>query len=102
MFIKIGYDIAVRFPVPTTVVHSLHVHPSRRSDLVEPERISIIPALGVEEYYDSSRSNHLPRRAIHSYPTRRWPSDKVMSEMFSASQRKAHEPPRNQRQAGKI
>jgi hypothetical protein len=30
MFIRIGYDIALRFPVPTTVIHLLHVHPARQ------------------------------------------------------------------------
>jgi hypothetical protein len=33
MLIKIGYDIALRFPIPTAVIHLLHVHPTRRSDL---------------------------------------------------------------------
>src|SRR5271165_4836682 len=60
MFIKIGYDIALRFPVPTTVIHLLRVHPSRQSDLVGPERISITPTLGVEEYYDGF-ANHRTR-----------------------------------------
>jgi hypothetical protein len=37
MLIKIGYDIALRFPNPTSVIHLLHVHPSRRSDLIASE-----------------------------------------------------------------
>jgi transglutaminase-like putative cysteine protease len=53
MLIKIGYDIAVRFPIPTAVIHLLHVHPTRRSDLVEPEHFSTEPVLPLEEYYDS-------------------------------------------------
>jgi len=53
MLIKIGYDIALRFPHPTVVIYLLHVHPSRQGDLVEPERFSIRPELPVEEYYDS-------------------------------------------------
>ena len=53
MLIKIGYEIALRFPIPTPVIHLLHVHPSRRPDLVEPERLSTEPALASEEYYDS-------------------------------------------------
>jgi hypothetical protein len=60
MLIKIGYDIALRFPTPTVVIHLLHVHPSRRSDLVEPERFSTEPSLPVEEYYDDF-SNHRGR-----------------------------------------
>jgi transglutaminase-like putative cysteine protease len=60
MLIKIGYDIALRFSMPTAVVHLLNVHPSRRSDLLEPERFSTEPALPVEEYYDSF-GNHRGR-----------------------------------------
>jgi transglutaminase-like putative cysteine protease len=52
MLIKIGYDIALKFPFPTAVVQLLHVHPSRRSDLVHPERFVTSPNLLVEEYYD--------------------------------------------------
>lgn len=52
MLIKIGYDIALNFPSPTAVIHLLHVHPSRRGDLIEPERLVTDPDLPVEEYYD--------------------------------------------------
>jgi transglutaminase-like putative cysteine protease len=52
MLIKIGYNIALKFAFPTPVIHLLHVHPSRRSDLVEPERFETYPELPVEEYYD--------------------------------------------------
>ena len=60
MLIKIGYDIVLRFPIPTAVIHLLHVHPSRRSDLVEPARFWTEPALPVEEYYDDF-GNHRGR-----------------------------------------
>jgi hypothetical protein len=33
MLIKIGYDVALRFPISTPVIYLLRVHPSRRSDL---------------------------------------------------------------------
>jgi transglutaminase-like putative cysteine protease len=52
MLIKIGYDIALNFSSPTAVIHLLHVHPSRRGDLIEPERLTTAPDLPVEEYYD--------------------------------------------------
>jgi len=52
MLIKIGYNIALKFAFPTAVIHLLHVHPSRRSHLVEPERFRTDPDLPVEEYYD--------------------------------------------------
>ena len=60
MLIKIGYDIALRFPNPTSVIHLLHVHPSRRSDLIAPEHFSTEPALPVEPYYDNF-GNHRGR-----------------------------------------
>jgi hypothetical protein len=34
MLTKLRYDLALRFLIPTTVIHLLHVHPSRRPDLV--------------------------------------------------------------------
>jgi transglutaminase-like putative cysteine protease len=52
MLIKIGYNIALNFASPTAVIHLLHVHPSRRSHLVEPERFETDPDLPLEEYYD--------------------------------------------------
>ena len=60
MLIKIGYDISLRFPIPTAVIHLLHVHPSRRSDLIEPERFLTEPAVPMEQFYDSF-GNHLGR-----------------------------------------
>src|SRR6202035_480128 len=52
MLIRIGFDIALNFSVPTAVTHLLHVHPSRRRDLLEPERFQIDPDLPSEEYHD--------------------------------------------------
>jgi transglutaminase-like putative cysteine protease len=52
MLIKIGYDIALRFPFPTAVVYLLSVHPSRRADLIEPERLVTDPDFAIKEYYD--------------------------------------------------
>src|ERR1700730_1844924 len=60
MLIKIGFEIALRFPIPTPVIYLLHVHPSRRPDLVEPEGLSTEPALPIEEYHDSF-GNHRGR-----------------------------------------
>lgn len=60
MLIKIGYDISLRFPIPTAVIHLLRVHPSRRSDLIEPERFSTQPAVPMEQFYDCF-GNHLGR-----------------------------------------
>jgi transglutaminase-like putative cysteine protease len=63
MLIKIGYDIALRFPLPTAVIYLLRVHPTRRSDLVEPERFATDPELPVEEYYDRF-GNHCGRISV--------------------------------------
>jgi transglutaminase-like putative cysteine protease len=60
MLIKIGYDIAMRLFVPTAVVYVLHVHPSRKADLVGAENFQIEPKLPVEEYFDGF-DNHCGR-----------------------------------------
>jgi transglutaminase-like putative cysteine protease len=60
MLIRIGYDIALRLPAPTTVVYVLHVHPSRKGDLVKAENFRTEPRLPVEEYVDDF-GNHCGR-----------------------------------------
>ena len=52
MLIRIGYDIALRLAGPTTVVYVLHVHPSRKGDLVKAENFRTEPGLPIEEYVD--------------------------------------------------
>jgi len=52
MLIRIGYDIALRLPAPTTIVYVLHVHPSRAGDLLKSENFRTEPELPVEEYVD--------------------------------------------------
>ena len=53
MFIKIGYDIELAVNSPMALIYLLHVHPSRRDDLLAPEIIDITPGLDVEEYLDA-------------------------------------------------
>ena len=60
MHIRIGYDIALRLASPTAVLCVLHVHPSRKGDLVRPENFRIEPALPVEDYFDGF-GNHCGR-----------------------------------------
>jgi transglutaminase-like putative cysteine protease len=60
MLIRIGYDIALRFPFPTAVIYVLHVHPARKGDLVGSEDFRIEPDLTVEEYFDGF-GNHCGR-----------------------------------------
>jgi transglutaminase-like putative cysteine protease len=69
MFIKIGYNIGLKFALPTAVIHLLHVHPARRSDLVEPERFGTYPDLPVEEYYDRF-GNHRGRICAPAGPVK--------------------------------
>ena len=52
MLIRIGYDIALRLSDPTAVIYVLHVHPSRKGDLLKAENFRIEPDLPVEEYTD--------------------------------------------------
>ena len=47
MLIRIGYDIALRLPLPTAVIYVLLVHPSRKCDLVRAEDFRIEPELFV-------------------------------------------------------
>jgi hypothetical protein len=60
MLIEIGYNIAVRFSVPTAVIFVLRVHPARRNDLVAPENFRVEPDLPVEGYIDGF-GNHCGR-----------------------------------------
>ena len=60
MLIRIGYDIALRLPAPTTLVYVLHVHPSRKGDLVKAENFRTEPGLPIEEYVDDF-GNHCGR-----------------------------------------
>ncbi|WP_394788622.1 transglutaminase family protein [Rhodoferax sp.] len=53
MFIKIGFDIELAITSPMALVHLLHVHPSRRDDLLVPEFVEVQPSLAVEEYFDA-------------------------------------------------
>jgi transglutaminase-like putative cysteine protease len=53
MLIRLGYDIELEVTQPITVVGVLNVHPSRRADLREPDRVTVTPAIPVEEYEDT-------------------------------------------------
>ena len=60
MLIQIGYDIELAINSPMALVYLLHVHPSRRDDLLQPEVIDISPSFNAEEYTDSF-GNHCGR-----------------------------------------
>jgi len=60
MLIQIGYDIELAVASPMALIHLLHVHPSRRDDLLQPEVITVSPTFAAEEYIDSF-GNHCGR-----------------------------------------
>jgi len=53
MLIRLGYDIRFDVDRPVPMVAILNVHPDRRPDLQEPDRLRVDPAVGTEEYVDS-------------------------------------------------
>ena len=53
MLIRIGYDIRFDLDVPAPVVAMLSVHPSRRHALLEPDAVTLHPAVAHDEYIDS-------------------------------------------------
>ena len=53
MYIKIGFDIELAVNAPMAVLYLLHVHPSRRDDLLSPEVLEVAPNQEVEEYLDA-------------------------------------------------
>ncbi len=53
MYIKIGFDIRLAITSPMALVYVLHVHPSRRDDLLAPEVVLIEPDLQADEYLDA-------------------------------------------------
>src|SRR5689334_7960727 len=53
MLIRLGYDIELEFTQSTTVVGVLNVHPSRRSELLEPDTITFSSSIPSESYSDS-------------------------------------------------
>ena len=52
MLIRVGYEIAFRFPQPTAMVVMLYVHPSRASTIRQAERLEVEPRVPISEYVD--------------------------------------------------
>ncbi len=63
MFIKIGFDIELAVNSPMALVYLLHVHPSRRGDLLAPEFIYTDPTMPVVQEYQDSFGNQCGRLA---------------------------------------
>ena len=53
MLIRLGYDIRFSIPAPVAIVAMLHVHPSRRGDLLKPDAVQVEPNIPVVEYQDA-------------------------------------------------
>ncbi|MEP6916442.1 MAG: transglutaminase family protein [Acidobacteriota bacterium] len=53
MLIRLGYDIQFTIGAAVPIVAMLNVHPSRRGDLQEPDRLRLDPPVVTEEYQDS-------------------------------------------------
>ncbi len=53
ILIRLGYDIQFELPAPVTMVALLNVHPSRATDLLEPDELHTHPVTFVENYTDS-------------------------------------------------
>ncbi|HEY5325250.1 MAG TPA: transglutaminase family protein, partial [Caldimonas sp.] len=60
MLIRIGFDIELSVTAPMALIYLLHVHPSRRDDLIAPENLRLSGGLEPEEYIDSF-GNHCGR-----------------------------------------
>ena len=80
MLIRIGFDIELSLATPMALIYLLHVHPSRRDDLVAPENVSISGGLQAEEYLDSF-GNHCGRVNVPAgLPTVRLSSDTLIRD----------------------
>jgi transglutaminase-like putative cysteine protease len=53
MQIRVGFEMVYEFAARTPVVLMLNVHPSRASDMIEPDQLRITPALPVTRYLDA-------------------------------------------------
>lgn len=60
MLIRLGYDIQFTTPTQVPVVALLNVHPTRKKDLVEPDRLRVEPDVEIQQYRDSF-GNHCSR-----------------------------------------
>ena len=58
--IRVGFDVALRFPAPTPMIVTLGVHASRVADLLEADPLQVDPQVPLRLYGDSS-GNHCHR-----------------------------------------
>lgn len=80
MLIKIGFDIELSVSSPMALLYLLHVHPTRRDDLVTPENFAVWPPLPTEDYVDSF-GNHCGRVNVPpGTPSVRFTNDAVVRD----------------------
>lgn len=60
MYIRIGYDISLRFPAPTEMIMMLHTHPSLSASMRTYEHLVSDPPLALEPFIDLY-GNHCTR-----------------------------------------
>ena len=53
MQIRAGYELIYQCPQPTPMVVTLRIHPTRASDIVKPDDLSVSPSVPVTSYQDS-------------------------------------------------
>lgn len=53
MEIRAGFELVYEFPQQTPVIFMLGIHPSRRGDLISPERMRLDPDIQARVYVDS-------------------------------------------------
>ena len=58
--IRVGFDVALRFPAPTPMIVTLGVHASRVADLLEADPLQVDPQVPLRLYVDSY-GNHCHR-----------------------------------------
>jgi len=52
MLIRLGYEIQFDIPAPVSILTLLYVHPSRTAELIEPDEMTVSPAVPVSGYID--------------------------------------------------
>ena len=50
--IRTGYELTYSCPQPTPMILTLSVHPSRRRDLLTPDKMQVQPLVAATEYFD--------------------------------------------------
>jgi len=52
MLIRMGYELIFDIPAPVSMVLMLYTHPERGQDLRRPDRLTLEPAIPVEDFID--------------------------------------------------